>query len=79
MARFRKRGVQCVLLVRYCLQLVQACGTRVVLLGVGRLDSADEGLGLQGEAVRIGQRLRIARCDRHPHGKIDQAIGEQRH
>jgi hypothetical protein len=31
-------------------------------------------VGYQGEAVRIGQRLRIARCDRHSHGKIAQAM-----
>jgi hypothetical protein len=31
-------------------------------------------VGYQGEAVRIRQRLRIARCDRHSHGKINQAM-----
>jgi hypothetical protein len=63
-----------VLLVGYHLHVVQARCIRAVLLGVGRMDSADEGSGLQGEAARIGQRLRIARCDRHSHGKIDQSM-----
>jgi hypothetical protein len=63
-----------VLLVGCHLHVVQACGIRAVLLGIGRLDSADEGSGLHGEAVSIGQRQQIARCDRHSHGKVDQAI-----
>jgi hypothetical protein len=46
--------------VGYGSHVVKACGIRAVLLGVGRLDSADEGSGLQGKAVRIGQRLRFA-------------------